>query len=338
MPREERMARCDRRSRRPAAWPSARVLVAALPLALLLAPISVQAQGAGPDSLSLVWTAPGDDGAVGTASVYELRMSASPIDGDNWGAAAMVRGLPAPLPAGASQRVMVRGLTRGTPCYFAIRSADEVGNWSGISNLLLLDWIVDATAPAAPLGLTGSSQPGGSVLLTWSANAEADLAGYVVHRGMAAGGPFVALNGSPLVESRYADVAIPGGSETIWYQLSARDATGNESARSGTIRVDLVAGSAAWGIRPVYPNPSGPGRPVRFQLVVPPAGGSARVEILNSIGQRVRRMDLGALAPGAPVVQWDGRNDAGREVAPGAYTAWLIAGSTRSGVRLVRVP
>jgi hypothetical protein len=335
---DERMDRCDRRSRGASARRSARAFVAGLSLTLLLAPNAVQAQGAGPDSVSLVWTAPGDDGAVGTASVYEMRLSASPIDGANWGAADIVRGLPDPLPPGTRQRAVVRGLTRGTPCYFAIRTADEAGNWSGISNLLLLDWIVDATAPAAPLGLTGSSQPGGSVLLTWSANAEADLAGYVVHRGMDAGGPFVALNGPPLVESQYVDVGIPGGSETVWYQLSARDATGNESARSGTLRVDLVAGSAAWGIRPVYPNPSGPGRSVSFRLVVPPGGGSVRVEILNSIGQRVRRMELGSLAPGTPVAQWDGRNDAGREVAPGAYTAWLIAGSTRSGVRLVRVP
>ena len=52
----------------------------------------------------------------------------------------------------------------------------------------------------------------------------------------------------------------------------------------------------------------------------------------------MRLLDLGAVGAGSPVVQWDGRSDGGREVAPGVYTAWLIAGGTRLSIRLVRVP
>jgi flagellar hook assembly protein FlgD len=71
---------------------------------------------------------------------------------------------------------------------------------------------------------------------------------------------------------------------------------------------------------------------------VPSGGGSGRLEIVNRIGQRVRTIELAGVTPGPALVQWDGRNDARREVAPGLYTAWLIAGSTRVATRLVRVP
>ena len=313
-------------------------LVLALALTQPVAPMPARAQGAGTDSLTLAWSAPGDDGDIGTASVYEMRMSTSPIDSSNWSIAALVKGAPVPQPAGTRERMVARGLTAGTIYYFAVRTADEVGNWSGLSNVVRWDWINDTAPPAAPLGLAAALQGGGGVQVNWAPNSEPDLAGYTVYRALGAGGPFTALNGPLVTSASYMDGTIPAGTGTVWYQVTARDGTGNESARSNTISVSLGAGTTAWAFRLAYPNPSGPGKSVRLPLVVPPVGGEARIEIVNNIGQRVRRMDLGTLAPGTPIIQWDGRNDAGREVAPGAYTAWLIAGSTRIGVRVVRVP
>ena len=77
---------------------------------------------------------------------------------------------------------------------------------------------------------------------------------------------------------------------------------------------------------------------MRVPILVSGPGGAARLEIVNNVGQRVRRLDLGTLFPGSAMATWDGKNDAGREVAPGVYTAWLVAGSNRLSVRLVRVP
>jgi flagellar hook assembly protein FlgD len=62
------------------------------------------------------------------------------------------------------------------------------------------------------------------------------------------------------------------------------------------------------------------------------------VEITNSAGQRVWRRDLGNVGAGPFTLDWDGRNDAGRDVAPGVYTAWLVTGDLRLSVKLVRVP
>ena len=51
-------------------------------------------------SLSLEWTAPGDDGAVGTAFSYDLRYATSSINDATFGAALQATGLPAPAPSG----------------------------------------------------------------------------------------------------------------------------------------------------------------------------------------------------------------------------------------------
>jgi hypothetical protein len=102
------------------------LLIAAL-LACALAPARAHAQA---DTLVLVWTAPGDDANVGTASSYEMRMSTSPITSTNWDQAALISGLPSPRPSGARERITVNGLTKGTTYYFAIKSIDDAGNVS----------------------------------------------------------------------------------------------------------------------------------------------------------------------------------------------------------------
>lgn len=324
--------------RRPHALIWVRAGIVALALILVLAPAGARGQGAPADTVTLEWTAPGDDGQIGTASLYELRVSGSPIDEGNWSAATVVSDPPAPLPAGTRQRMVVRGLTYGTTCFFAIRTADEAGNWSGLSNVVSWDWAYDTAPLAAPSGLSVVAQSGSEVQVSWSPNSEADLAGYTVYRAHSAGGPFTALNGSLITTTSYVDRAIPAGTGTVWYQVTALDDAGSESARGSAISLTLTARTDVWAMEPGFPNPSGPGTTVRIPMVAPAAGGSARLEIANNIGQRVRRIDLGSLPPGTSEIRWDGRNDAGREVAPGAYTAWLVVGPTRIGIRLVRVP
>src|SRR5690242_14651036 len=89
---------------------------------LALAPMMARAQGAGPDSVTLQWSAPGDDGNIGTATAYHMRMSLAPIDNSNWSSANVVGGMPAPLVSGTRQSVVVHGLSRDTTYYFAIRT------------------------------------------------------------------------------------------------------------------------------------------------------------------------------------------------------------------------
>ena len=86
-------------------------------------------------SVTLTWTAPGDDGNTGTASQYDIRYSTSPINDGNWDAAIQVQGEPDPQPAGTEESFTITGLEPNTAYYFAIMTADEVPNWSGLSNI-----------------------------------------------------------------------------------------------------------------------------------------------------------------------------------------------------------
>ena len=106
-------------------------------------------------SITLTWTAPGDDGDVGTAAQYDLRYSTAPITPANWNDATSVAGEPAPSVAGSTESYTVTGLQSNTTYYFAIKTADEVSIWSDLSNVASVT-TGDETAPAAIADLTAT--------------------------------------------------------------------------------------------------------------------------------------------------------------------------------------
>lgn len=310
-------------------------------LLLLLLPVVAQAQGGGPDSVNLSWTAPGDDGAIGTAALYDLRISTATITAGNWNNAVSVPGLPAPLVSGTRQSTLVSSLSRDTIYYFAIRTRDDEGNWSNISNVVRWDWVLDAAPPAAPAGVSAARQDP-NVRVQWSANSEPDLNGYSVYRAAAAAGPFTRVTGSLVTNTQWVDAAVPGGATQLWYRVTATDLSGNESALSATASVNFTSGSGAgadWTMSPAYPNPSRAGQNVCIPIVLPLAGaGNAVLDVVDAAGRRIRRIELSGATTCATGVVWDGRNEDGREVAPGVYRAWLITGDRREHVKLVRQP
>lgn len=87
-------------------------------------------------SISLAWTAPGDDNVTGTAASYDVRYSTSPIvTAADFTVAAQATGEPAPMIAGSAQSMTVSGLTTGATYFFAIEAQDEAGNVSALSNV-----------------------------------------------------------------------------------------------------------------------------------------------------------------------------------------------------------
>lgn len=109
-------------------------------LFLLLAGVALADPG-----IKLQWTAPGDDGAIGTAAQYDARYATSRPDTSNaaamaswWAAARQISGFPRPLLAGTAQSDTVfqaGGFAADSTYYFAMRTADEKPNWSLISNV-----------------------------------------------------------------------------------------------------------------------------------------------------------------------------------------------------------
>jgi hypothetical protein len=106
-------------------------------------------------SVTLYWTAPGNDGNAGTAYAYDIRYSVSPITSANrWNAANRATGVPAPLTAGSSQEFTISGLLPSTTYYFALKTVDDKTNWSSLSNC------ASATTPALiPITPTPTAPP-----------------------------------------------------------------------------------------------------------------------------------------------------------------------------------
>ena len=82
------------------------------------------------------WTAPGDDSLTGRAVTYDLRYSYLLLTAANFSLAGRITGLPAPAAAGTAESFVVSGLPDSVPVYMALKSADETGNWSTISNVV----------------------------------------------------------------------------------------------------------------------------------------------------------------------------------------------------------
>ena len=152
-----------------------RVLVASLAtaLAVFFAAAPASAQTAADSSVTVVWTATGDDGITGTATTYDLRYRTANITGTDtltwWSGATSVSGMPAPRAAGSTDSMRVRGLSPLTTYYFALRVADEAANWSGFSNLATKTTSGDATPPSAIADLAVTGVTGTSIAIRWTA-------------------------------------------------------------------------------------------------------------------------------------------------------------------------
>lgn len=86
--------------------------------------------------VNLNWTAPGDDGMIGTVSQYDIRYSEFIITNNNWDSAQPVIFNQEILPAGSQQQILIEGLVSGKTYYFALKSCDEVSNWAPMSNVV----------------------------------------------------------------------------------------------------------------------------------------------------------------------------------------------------------
>ena len=127
---------------------------------------------------------------------------------------------------------------------YQVTAGDAEGNESEKSNEVART--VDATAPSTPLNLRAVSSPQ-SVALAWNASTDnVGVTSYVVYRD---GLPRATLAGTA---TRWTDTA-PTGSTLHRYQVTAGDASGNESAKSNEVArtVDTAAPSVPLNVRAV---------------------------------------------------------------------------------------
>ncbi len=152
------------------------------------------------NSVSLSWTAPGDDSANGRASVYDLRFSVLPIFSDlDWPFSARLTGEPAPAAPGTLQSLTVTGLVPGRHFYFALKTGDEIANWSLLSNQIPATTApAETIAPSAITDLSIGEVTFSSVELTWTAPGDDGDSG-------TASVYDIRLNNYPITEKNWAD-------------------------------------------------------------------------------------------------------------------------------------
>jgi len=102
----------------------------------VLSPITgLAVSGASQNSVTFGWTVPGEEGVTGTPTRYDVRYAGSPLTEANWDAATQVQGEPVPGDFGEQQSFTITGLNPGTTYYVAIKTADDGGHTSQLSNV-----------------------------------------------------------------------------------------------------------------------------------------------------------------------------------------------------------
>ena len=187
------------------------------------------------NSATLTWTTPGDDSLSGTATQFDIRYSNSPITAANFsGATRWTTGVPAPAAAGTRQSTVVTGLTPTATYYFAMKTVDDAGNWSGLSN------VASKTLPAAPdtlrpaaLALSVSTRTDTSATLAWSAVGDDSLTGTATSYD-------IRYSTSPITAANFASAtpvsgapapAAPGTAQSVVVHALARETTYYFAAR-----------------------------------------------------------------------------------------------------------
>jgi len=102
----------------------------------------------------------------------------------------------------------------------------------------------DTFPPATPQGLVAAVVSGGNeaapeVDLSWSINAETDLAGYHVYRSEAENDAGKLVTPDLLLSPAYRDTTVALG-HRYWYRVTAVDRSGNESAPTPPVAVDVA--------------------------------------------------------------------------------------------------
>ncbi len=129
-------------------------------------------------------------------------------------------------------------LQEETTYYFVVRAYNDAGE-SEPSNEVTY-YCPDSTPPVPPQGLSRQIS-GTSIILSWTANTESDLAGYNVYQGTSAG-----IYGTPVSLGKVITSTISGLTQgsTYYFAVSALDDAANESGYSSTVSATIPDSTA----------------------------------------------------------------------------------------------
>jgi len=136
---------------------------------------------------------------------------------------------PAPV---AVTEFVIKGVPFGTERCFEVRPVDQIFGTMviGPASPRTCYTPKDTFAPAAPKSLAAIAGAG-VINLIWDANAETDLAGYIVLRGEAPGDTLQPVTKEPVTVTSFRDESVRAGTRYV-YAVVAVDRAGNNSPQS----------------------------------------------------------------------------------------------------------
>jgi len=307
---------------------------------------TLSAEGSDAFSVTLSWTAPGDDGDQGTAAQYDIRYSTQLLTEENWDAAVQVVGEPTPLPAGTVQQMTITGLADNTTYYFAMKAADEVPNWSAMSNVVTVDRHTPDPLTDLEAGM-GMNQ--GDLDLSWTTTGDDGSSGTASYYLILYDTDSITTANwteasqwpappTPLPAGQNQSVTLTGLTPGTEYFVACivLDEVGNASPISnvarGVAKYSIVVDADdednstphEFALRQNYPNPFNPSTTIEYSIS---SASHVTVSVFNSLGQRTRTLVNQRQESGRHVIHWDGTDANGRSVASGIYLYRIQAGS-----------
>jgi len=126
-------------------------------------------------SVTLIWTAPGDDDTIGTAKHYDIKYDTLPITELSWSQLTSCSRIPIPSIAGTIDTIIASGFKSQTKYYFAIKATDEQFNWNEISNIDSV--LTDSVIPITSLSVADSARD--AITLTWTTPGDSSDGPYI---------------------------------------------------------------------------------------------------------------------------------------------------------------
>jgi len=319
---------------------------------LLIAPQDINAGEVTGTTAVLNWTATGDDGDQGTASVYDIRYLPEPISSSNWDEAIQVANESAPRSSGSSESFTVTGLLPNTEYYFGIQVIDDAGNRSGLSNILSLETSATDLANLTVTDIEVITNEVENLEISWTIpggsgnlpdSYDLRYSTEVITPANWDDATEVTGEPTPGTPGAVQSVTLTDLTQATVYYFALRVADDQQvwSDLSNLIFVETAFEFGAgtddelpdqFELSQNYPNPFNPVTTIQYTVA---NREHVSVAVYNILGQVTRRLVDEVQDPGDYSVIWDGNDQYGRPVATGVYLYRLISDTYNQSRKMV---